>query len=210
MEVRGVRVDVVEETIVLGGRELEILRPRDRDALLDEQAFEHEEFLPYWAELWPSGAALARAVERRSLGGRRIAELGCGLALPSIVAALGGARVLATDWSPDALRFATLNAERNAAALETMLVTWAEPEPLVARGPFDVVLGSDLLYERRNGELLLELLSRLVHGRSEILIADPGRPHTSAFLEAVAQAFTVTSRPDPARPSVAIHALRKR
>lgn len=210
MEVRGVRVDLVEETVVLGAHELEILRPRDRDALLDEEAFEHEEFLPYWAELWPSGAALARVVERRSLGGRRVVELGCGLALPSIAAALGGARVLATDWSPDALRFATLNAERNGAALETMLATWADPEPLAAQAPFDVVLGSDLLYERRNGELLLGLLPRLVDRRGEILIADPGRPHAGAFLEAAATAFNVTSRPDSERPAMAINALRMR
>ena len=52
--------DVVEETIALGaGRELCVLRPRDSEALLDEHAFEEDEFLPYWAELWPSGVALA-------------------------------------------------------------------------------------------------------------------------------------------------------
>ena len=59
--------------------------------------------MPYWAELWPSGLALADYVATLDLAGRRVLELGCGLALPSFAAALGGADVLATDWAPEAL-----------------------------------------------------------------------------------------------------------
>src|SRR5204862_8184692 len=89
--------DLVEEIIPLAsGRDLAVLRPRDSEALLDEHAFEEEEFLPYWAELWPSGVALAKAIADRSLRGARVLELGCGLGLPSLAAALGGGRVLAT------------------------------------------------------------------------------------------------------------------
>ena len=106
-------LDLVEEIVPLPERELSILRPRSSEALLDESAFEHEEFLPYWAELWPSGVALARMLSGRALRGARTLELGCGLALPSIAAALAGARVVATDWSPDALELAELNAARN-------------------------------------------------------------------------------------------------
>src|SRR3954449_9303967 len=143
-------VELVEERVELAGREVALLRPRDPEALLDEEAFEHEEFLPYWAELWPSGVALARAVSARGVGGLRVLELGCGLALPSIVAALGGAEVLATDWSPAAIELAAENAARNGARLETQIVGWADPAPLVERAPWDVVLASDVLYERRN------------------------------------------------------------
>src|SRR5207249_11921836 len=99
-------LDLVEETVALPARTLSILRPRSAEALLDEEAFEHEEFLPYWAELWASGEALARAVAGRDVTGRRVLELGCGLALPSFAAVLGGAQVLATDWSPDAIELA--------------------------------------------------------------------------------------------------------
>ncbi|MDX6584220.1 MAG: hypothetical protein QOI10_3404, partial [Solirubrobacterales bacterium] len=53
--------DLVEEVVGVNGRDLRVLRPRDSEALLDEDAFDHEQFLPYWAELWPSGVALARA-----------------------------------------------------------------------------------------------------------------------------------------------------
>src|SRR5262249_50801243 len=153
--------DVVEEIIPINGRDLRLLRPRDSEALLDEHAFEQEEFLPYWAELWPSSLALARAIGGRALRGARTLELGCGLGLRSIAAALAGGRVLATDWSTEAVRMTAVNAERNDAHLDTLVCSWTEPAPLLERAPFDLVLASDVLYEARNGEALLELLPRL-------------------------------------------------
>ena len=121
-------MDLVEESVPLRGAALQVLRPRDAEALLDERAFEHEEFLPYWAELWPSGVALARRVAARALKGARVLELGCGLGLPSLAAALAGGRVLATDWSPQAIELLRDNAERNDAALELEIADWAHPE----------------------------------------------------------------------------------
>jgi predicted nicotinamide N-methyase len=118
-------LDLVEEEVVVGDLRLAILRPRNSEALLDEQAFEREEFLPYWAEVWPSGVALARFVAGRSLAGLRVLELGCGLALPSITAARGGARVLASDWAPDAIALVPENARRNGVEIETTLASWA-------------------------------------------------------------------------------------
>jgi predicted nicotinamide N-methyase len=175
-------LNLVEETVDVGGLTLSILRPRQAEALLSEEAFEHEEFLPYWAELWPSGIALARVVRRRDVEGFRVLELGCGLGVPSIVAALGGARVLATDWSPEGLEVAEMNAARNRADLETALVSWAGAEPLMRSAPWNLVLGADLLYERRNVDQLLSLLPRL---GGEILLAEPGRPPAARFFEQI-------------------------
>ena len=174
--------DLLEHVVALPGRELLLLAPRDRDALLSEEAFEHEEFLPYWAELWPSGLALARVVRRRDVRDLRVLELGCGLGVPSIVAALGGAQVLATDWSPEALEVAAANAERNGALLETELVSWVDSERLARGAPWDLVLGADLLYEQRNVDQLLALLPRL---GGEILLAEPGRPPSVRFFDEV-------------------------
>src|SRR4051812_1393957 len=187
--------DLVQEIVILPpGRELTVLRPRDSEALLDEHAFEQEEFLPYWAELWPSGVALAQAIGGRALKGARVVELGCGLGLPSIAAALAGGRVLATDWSPAALDLLAANAERNGVTLETAVVRWDAPDALLERAPFDLVLAADVLYEQRNVPVLAELLPRLGgDGRGgEVLLADPGRPPLEGFL---AQTGTVWSRP---------------
>ena len=175
-------LNLVKDTIAVADLSLSILRPQQADALLSEEAFEHEEFLPYWAELWPSGLALARVVRRRDLEGRRVLELGCGLGVASIVAALGGADVLATDWSPEALEVAAENARRNRADLDTALVSWTDSERLVAAGPWDLVLGADLLYERRNVDQLLGLLPRL---GADVLLAEPGRPPAARFFDEV-------------------------
>jgi len=199
--------DLVEEVVPLGALDLAVLRPRDSEALLDEHAFAQEEFLPYWAELWPSGVALARALAGRSLRGARTLELGCGLALPSITAALAGGRVTATDWSAAALDFAADNAARNGARIETLRCSWAQPGPLLARAPWDLVLAADVLYERRDVAPLLDLLPRL---GGVVLLADPGRPPLAEFLAGAGAVFDVTATPDPVARHVALHRLAPR
>jgi predicted nicotinamide N-methyase len=199
--------DLVEEIVPLARGELRVLRPRDSEELLDERAFDHEEFLPYWAELWPSGVALARDVSARPLRGARTLELGCGLGLPSIAAALAGGRVLATDWSVDALAMAARNAARSDASLETLVCDWAHPEPLLRRAPWDLVLAADVLYERRNVDTLAELLPRLVGPGGEILLADPGRVPAETFLERAERRFELRTT---SHGPVMIHRLRPR
>jgi predicted nicotinamide N-methyase len=172
---------LVDEEVELGsGLRLSILRPPSADELIDEAAFDEEEFLPYWAELWPSGLALARHVAGLELDGLRIVELGCGLGLPALAAALRGGEVLATDWAEDAIELLQRNAERNGVLLRVARIRWSEPEPLLRAAPWDLVLGADLLYEARNAEQLTELLPRL---GGQILLAEPGRPYAKEFLE---------------------------
>ena len=202
--------DTVDELIPLPVGEVALTRPRDADALLSEEQFEHEEFLPYWAELWSSGVALAHDVARRSLRGASVLELGCGLGLPSIAAALAGGRVLATDWSPDAVRATAANARRNGAELETAVVSWGAPEPVVERAPWRYVLASDVLYESRNVNLLLELLPRLVDRSGEVLIADPRRAPAERFLERAEERWELRSSDSPRAARARIHRLRLR
>src|SRR4051794_17308679 len=71
-------MEEIEEVVAVAGRDLALLRPRDAEALLDEHAFEQEEYLPYWAELWPSALALARFVGGRALHAARAPPLGGG------------------------------------------------------------------------------------------------------------------------------------
>jgi predicted nicotinamide N-methyase len=164
---------------VLAGAALTLERPPSADELIDEAAFDEDEFLPYWAELWPSGIALARVVESLDVRGRRVLELGAGLGLPSLAAALGGADVLATDWADDAVALLRANAARNGVRLRIERVRWDEPEPLLREAPWELVLGADLLYEARNAEQLRELLPQL---GGEVILAEPGRPFAKAFL----------------------------
>lgn len=204
-------MELVEEVVPLRDGVLEVLRPRDSDALIDEEAFEREELMPYWAELWPSGVALARALSGAGLRGRRVLELGCGgLALPSIAAALAGARVCATDWAEDGLALARRNAKRNGAPVSFSRAAWGAPDELPAGAPWDLVLAADVLYEARNVDQLLPLLPRLVDERGEVWIADPGRAQLPRFLSGVEATFTWREIRDEATPTVTVFRMRLR
>ena len=193
-----------EEVIEVAGRRLTLLRPPSADELIDEEAFDEDEFLPYWAELWPSGLALARAVAALDLRGARVVELGAGLGLPSLAAAARGADVLATDWADDAVELLRRNAERNGIALRAEVVRWDEPAPLVREAPWRLVLGADLLYERRNADQLLELLPRL---GGDVLLADPRRPFARGFLERAAARWEIDTATEG---TMALHRMRLR
>jgi predicted nicotinamide N-methyase len=199
--------DVVEHVVPLPGRELLVLAPRDGEALLSEGAFEHEEFLPYWAELWPSAVALARVVARRPLTGRRVLELGAGLGLPALAAAAAGGRVLATDWAADAVEMTARNAAHNGLELATGVFRWdADPAPLGA--PWPLVLASDVLYERRNVDPLLALLPRVTAAAGEVWLADPGRAFAAGFLERAGEMWAIDAIPHDGPPHVTVHRLR--
>ena len=199
------RGELALTVVELGGRSFRIGHPPSADDLIDEDAFEQEEFLPYWAELWPSAVALAGAVAELPLAGARVLELGCGLAIPSVVAARFGAEVLATDWSPDALVFAARNADLNGVELRTARLAWAAPD--LPAGAFDLVLAADVLYERRNVAQLLALLPRLA---AEVLLADPGRPALPAFLEGAVVDWELETIRVTELPRGALYRLRRR
>jgi predicted nicotinamide N-methyase len=175
---RSVRSALIEDAFELAGRQVTLLRPPNADELIDEDDFDDDEFLPYWAELWRSGVALADVVSSLDVRGKRVLELGAGLGLPSLAAALRGGKVLATDWADDAVALLRANAKRNSIRLRAKRVRWDAPEALLREAPWQLVLGADLLYEERNAVQLLELLPQL---GGEILIADPGRPFAKDF-----------------------------
>lgn len=221
------RFDVREERFEHAGWSVELILPRAADELIDETEFAGDERLPYWAELWPSGRALARHLleeeEVRGYGGTRVRgwagvrvlELGSGVALPSLALASLGAAVLATDWYDDALRFARANADRNGLPpLRTELLDWRQP-----RGGwgYDLVIAADVLYEQRNGPILASLLPRVTAPGGTVLIADPGRVYANDFLrlarETGWEVEQVAIRPEPsaegAESKVRIHRLRR-
>lgn len=157
----------------MGEVELTLLRPSDPEALIDEKAFAQDEFLPYWAELWPSALALARALPS-DLSGTSVVEVGCGLGIPSLVAAARGARVTAIDWAPAAIELLRDNAARNGLNLDARVEDWH-----TFAGGFDLALAADVLYEQRNVEPLLALLPKLA---PTVFLAEPGRPAGTEFL----------------------------
>jgi predicted nicotinamide N-methyase len=195
---------MVSQRLALPGGELRVLQPREAAELPDAGAVEWAPLAPYWAVLWRSGVALGRELAAMDLRGLRVVELGCGLAVPSIAAARAGADVLATDACDEALALAERNARANGTRIETATVDWATPDALVDRGPFDLALAADVLYERASVAPLVSLLPRLA---GEAWLADPGRPAADAFLEQAARRWEIETS---ARGVVSLHRLRAR
>jgi predicted nicotinamide N-methyase len=180
------RFETVVETIDLSEQgadaRFDILRPQSAEALIDEDAFAEDERLPYWADVWPSARVLASRLLREHGAGRRLLELGCGSGLVAAAAAHAGFDVTATDYYPEALDFTRANVRRAAGVdCATRVVDWrAMPDDL---GHFDVVVASDVLYERRYAELVARALSQTLSRGGLGMISDPGRLAAPDFVD---------------------------
>jgi predicted nicotinamide N-methyase len=173
------RFAVREEAFAHGDFAVRMLLPRAADELIDEAAFDADERLPYWADLWPSARGLTRHLLDRPPRERRILELGCGVALPSLALRSLGSDPLATDYYADALRFAAANAARNGLApLRTLLLDWRHPPP---GERWDLLVAADVVYEQRNAEALAALLPVVLADGGRMLLADPGRVYFAEF-----------------------------
>lgn len=146
---------------------------------------------PYFGTLWPSARGLARWLGEHPdwLAGRTVLELGCGLALPALVAARLGARVIACDAHPDVPPFLARNTALSNTAIEYMQVDWSDPAQLASLcervGAVDLVVGSDLLYEAHLATTLPVALASLCRPGTRVLLADPGRPHLQLAVNAL-------------------------
>jgi SAM-dependent methyltransferase len=173
-------IDLVDEEVDLGhGRRVLIARPREPGLLLDAAVSAGSSDAPYWAELWPSARALAAHLAGLELDGQRAVELGCGLALVSVAAALAGAEVVAVDNDADAVRIAQLNGSRaGGGQVHGLLADLLEPPAaLVDVDPFELVLVADMLYEGSLAGAIAALIPRLTapHGRALVAYPWPGQ-----------------------------------
>lgn len=218
--------DLVTEDVIVPGviSPLKVTRPTNTDLLLDQIVSDPEQNLPYWAELWPSGIALAAAVACQPdiVAGKRCLELGSGIGITAAVAVAAGAHLLASDYAEESLTLTRITSLQHCGAEpDTLRMNWRDPrdqERLLEEGPFAVVLAADVLYERRDIEPLLDLLDRTVAPDGMLWLAHPGRPPARVFLELAkergwAGATTEFSGPwpDPNDELVVayVHALRR-
>lgn len=169
---------------------------------------------PLFGLLWPAGQQLAGVMALRPLpAGESILEIGCGLALASLVCHRRGALVTASDCHPLAGAFLLENLRLNALApMRYCHGDWGDgtgqPQAPRVAGRFELIIGSDVLYERDDGGTLPRFLQRHATAVGEVLIVDPDRGNRGAFTRRMAlMGYTLTESRLPALGS-AIAAVR--
>jgi predicted nicotinamide N-methyase len=203
-------LEIAVERVALPDGHVLVARPTDWPQLREDEAFD-KRLTPYWAVPWPSGLALARHVAADPPAGRRVLELGCGLGIPSLAAARGGAaRVLATDVNTDAVVFAAHNLHLNDLAGETAAGDWHDTVEMLSAEPWDLVLAADVLYTRQNVEKLVAVLPRLLAPGGEAWLADPRRAGAAEFLPVAKKLWRVDSAEDPDDDRVMVHRIASR
>ncbi len=181
------------ERIPLGAAELEIERLKSLDETIDAFFAEYERtnraelfegLCPYFGVPWQAGMALARkmAAEGEKWKGREVLEIGCGLALPSLVLSRAGAFVTATDLHPDVPVFLEKNKERNGlSGPDYLFLDWRLERNLPQA---ELLIGSDIVYDRQQPEQLVSFL-RSYPSWQEAVFTDPGRPYWETFVSLV-------------------------
>jgi predicted nicotinamide N-methyase len=208
------RYPVVTETVRVGAITFPFTRIADPDRVLDEVAAEEDRLekvsgkradgdylhLPYWAELWDSAMGLAFALERRAIDWTpvttNVLDLGCGMGLSGTAAAALGARgVLFADLEAPALLFARLNSLPFAARVRARRTDWRRDN---LRESFDLILGADILYERKQWEHLEPFWREHLAPTGSILLGEPGRPTGDVFPEWIrARGWSLTPLEQP-------------
>jgi predicted nicotinamide N-methyase len=167
-----------------------ILTVKNIDDLLDElidsdPSLEEvmDERLPYWPEIWPSSLALSRYILEESLiyGNKKIIELGCGIGLVGMAVSLQGGNILLTDYQPDALLFAEMNWLLNLGrSPSTVLMDWRNPD---TSQKYDIILASDIIYERRFYWPIMESFRNLLAPDGHIYLSEPNRKFAKEFFD---------------------------
>jgi predicted nicotinamide N-methyase len=130
--------------------------------------------------LWGAGLSLARLMSDYSVDGRRILEVGCGLGLASLVLNDRKADITATDYHPRAEEFLQENVQLNGGPnIPFVRANWTNGS--IGFGKFDLIIGSDLLYERGQAETLATFIDLHARPVCEVIIVDPGRGQLTRF-----------------------------
>jgi predicted nicotinamide N-methyase len=175
--------EVVIEHLKFGDLAIDFCRVAEPDTMVDDDVLSasHEDLAwqPYWAQAWETAYAIAEELADRELTGCRVLDLGCGLGLTGAVAAAHGAQVVMGDFAPPALRFAEGNSWPWRERVQVLRLDWRKDRLPDA---FDLIVGSDILYDRDDLPYLDAFWRAHLKPQGSILLGEPTRSLTREFL----------------------------
>jgi predicted nicotinamide N-methyase len=173
------------QTIEFGNMDIHVRTLRDRQQYADVGGVASKLGIssatwPLFGVIWASGEVLAHLMFDHEVAGRRVLEVGCGIALASLVLNHRLADITATDYHPEVEHFLLENVKLNKGKKIPFVRTgWGGEDS--GLGEFDLVIGSDLLYERSHVELLAGFIDQHAKPHCEVILVDPGRGHYARF-----------------------------
>ena len=185
---------VKHQTVTIGGWDYAICSLLDNQQYSDPKGAAHDTGMgesgwPLFGQVWPSARVLALAMDSHAIAGKRILEIGAGLALASLVMHRRQGDVTVTDWHPLTETFLNTNLLANdLSPLPYMAGNWAvdDADGASGLGKFDLIVGSDVLYERQQPDQLARFIDQHAQADAEVIIVDPDRGNRSAFGKAMA------------------------
>jgi predicted nicotinamide N-methyase len=187
------------QTIELAGGDIHLRTLRDNQQFSDDDGEAEalgisSAIWPLFGIVWESGKVLAKLMASENIEGLRILEVGCGIGLASLVLKQRGADITATDYHPEAGAFLAENGRLNGfLPIQFTRTGWADLDDDL--GKFDLIVGSDLLYEPGCVALLSEYIRRHCNEDCRVIMLDPKRGHLGNFTSAMmAMGFNVDSK----------------
>lgn len=173
------------QTLEFGNTDIHVKTLRDRQQFSDADGIAENLGIssaswPLFGVIWESSEVLARLMHEFEIENKRILEVGCGIGLSSLVLNSRLADITATDHHPEVEAFLKENTLlNNGKVIPYVRTGWADDASDL--GLFDLIIGSDLLYERDHIELLSAFINQHVKQNCEIIIVDPGRGQHAKF-----------------------------
>ena len=174
------------QTIEFGDADIHVRTLRDKQQFSDIDGVASKLGInsatwPLFGVIWDSSEVLAHLMFDYEIEGRRILEVGCGIALASLVLNHRLADITATDYHPEVEHFLQENVKLNRGdEIPFVRTGWGDDENS-RLGEFDLIIGSDLLYERDHVELLSGFIDQHARSHCEVIIVDPGRAQRARF-----------------------------
>ena len=135
---------------------------------------------PLFGQIWPSSIVLANLMQSYEIANKQILEVGCGIGLASLVLNSRMADITSTDYHPSVESFLNINTKLNDDRdIPFIRTSWEDEDDQL--GKFDLIIGSDLLYEQNHSDLLSSFINKHANKNCEVIIIDPNRGNKNKF-----------------------------
>ena len=173
------------QTIEFGSTDIHVCTLRDNQQFSDPDGAAEalgisDASWPLFGIVWPSGMVLANHMMTYQTKGKRILEIGCGIGISSLLLNERLDDITATDYHPEVEGFLNRNTSlNNGKPIAFQRIDWAADNNSLGR--FDIIIGSDLLYEDQHVKLLADFIRNHANENCAVVIVDPGRGRKAKF-----------------------------